>query len=120
MSVSGTPTSGIVARPEVGGSITSDSAGASAQPSKREKDPADGTWRVGRLSPGTVKALTVLGFAVPVVAYVALLQHYQVNTIWQDQWDDVHVIRESYLHFPDWSSLWGQHVDNRILFPNLI
>jgi hypothetical protein len=121
MSVSGTPTPGIVARPEVGGSVTSDSAGAFAQPSpKREKDPADRTWRVGRLSPGTVKILTVFGFAVPVVAYLALLQHYQVNTIWQDQWDDVQVIRESYLHFPDWSSLWAQHVDNRILFPNLI
>jgi hypothetical protein len=67
-----------------------------------------------------VKILTVLGFAVPVAAYLVLLQHYQVNTIWQDQWDDVHVVRQSYLHFPDWSSLWGQHTDNRILFPNLI
>jgi hypothetical protein len=119
MSVSDTPTSG-VARPEVGDSITSDSAGASALPCKREKDPADRTWRVGRLSPGAVKILTVLGFAVPVVAYLVLLQHYQVNTIWEDQWDDVQVIRESYLHFPDWSSLWAQHIDNRILFPNLI
>lgn len=120
MSVSGTPTSGIAARPEVGGPITSDAADASTQPSKREKDPADRTWRVGRLSAGTVKTLTILGFAVPAVAYLVLLQHYQVNTIWQDQWDDVQVIRESYLHFPDWSSLWAQHVDNRILFPNLI
>ena len=40
--------------------------------------------------------------------------------MWQDQWDDVPVIRQSFVHFPDWSSLWAQHVDNRILFPNLV
>ena len=58
----------------------------------------------------------MLGFALPVLAYLALIQHDQVNVIWQDQWDDVTVIR----HFPQWSALWNQHTDNRILFPNLI
>ena len=72
------------------------------------------------MNPRTVKVLTILGFVVPVAAYLALLQHYQVNAIVGDQWDDVQVIRQSYLHFPDWSSLWSQHSDNRILFPNLI
>jgi hypothetical protein len=67
-----------------------------------------------------VKALTLFGFALPVVVYILFLQHYQVNAMWQDQWDDVPVIRQSFLHFPDWSSLWVQHVDNRVFFPNLI
>jgi hypothetical protein len=67
-----------------------------------------------------VKALTVLGFAIPVVGYLLLLQHYSVNAIVGDQWDDVWVIRQSYLHGFDWSSLWAIHTDNRILFPNLI
>ncbi len=120
MSISGTPTSGIVDRPDVGGSLTTGSSDASTPPATHEKDPADHAWRVGRLNPWTVKILTVLGFAIPALAYLVLLQRYQVNTIWQDQWDDVHIIRQSYLHFPDWSSLWGQHTDNRILFPNLI
>ncbi len=73
-----------------------------------------------RLEPRVLNVLTGLGFAIPAVAYIAFLQHYQVNALWQDQWDDVPVIRQSFLHFPDWSSLWLQHVDNRILFPNLI
>jgi hypothetical protein len=67
-----------------------------------------------------VKALTVLGFAIPVVGYLVLLQHYSFNAIVADQWDDVWVIRQSYLHGFDWSSLWAIHTDNRILFPNLI
>ena len=43
-----------------------------------------------------VKALTVVGFALPVVVYLVFLQHYQVNAMWQDQWDDVPVIRQSF------------------------
>ena len=42
------------------------------------------------------------------------------NAMWQDQWDDVPIISQSFHHFPSWSSLWVQHVDNRIFFPNLI
>ncbi len=79
-----------------------------------------GPWEVGNLDPRMVKALTAIGFALPVVMYIVFLQHYQVNAMWQDQWDDVPVIRQSFLHFPDWSSLWVQHVDNRVFFPNLI
>jgi hypothetical protein len=121
MSASGAPTSGTVARPEVGDAVKSDAAETSGQAPRHGDEAAPpGTWKVGRLNPGAVKFLTVLGFAVPAVAYLIFLQHYQVNTIWQDQWDDVQVIRQSYLHFPDWSSLWAQHVDNRIFFPNLI
>ena len=75
---------------------------------------------MGRLDPRVVKALTVLGFAIPVVGYLVLLQHYQENAIVGDQWDDIPVIRQSYIHFPDWSSLWGLHNSNRIFFPNLI
>ena len=30
------------------------------------------------------------------------------------------MISRSYAHFPDWSSLWSLHTDNRVLFPNLI
>ena len=79
-----------------------------------------GTWKVGGLNPSIVKALTAVGFAVPVIGYLALLRHYQMNALIGDQWYDVPVIRASYSHFPDWTSLWGLHNGNRILFPNLI
>jgi hypothetical protein len=80
----------------------------------------DQAWIANHLNPRLVLVLTVLGFVLPVVGYLTFLRHYQVNALWQDQWDDVPVIRESFRHFPDWSSLWLQHVDNRILFPNLV
>jgi hypothetical protein len=75
---------------------------------------------VGRLDPSFVKALTGVGFAVPVIGYLVLLRHYQVDSLIADQWYDVPVIRASYGHFPDWTSLWSLHNGNRILFPNLI
>ena len=113
MSSTGTPTSGVEAQ------LREPAAVADAPPrtpSEPGLNPAPGTWSVGRFDPRVVKALTVLGFALPVVGYVALVLHYQVNAIWQDQWDDINVIH----HFPQWSSLWYQHTDNRVLFPNLI
>ncbi len=96
------------------------SASVPAQQSNRRPLLGPGTWKVGSLEPRVVKGLTALGFAIPVIGYLVFLQHYQVNALWQDQWDDVPVIRQSFGHFPDWSSLWLQHVDNRIFFPNLI
>ena len=94
---------------------------AATHPAAAEPEPQSATvlgpWNVGKLDPRLVKALTVIGFALPVVVYVVFLLHYQVNAIWQDQWDDVPVIRQSFLHFPDWSSLWVQHVDNRSSSP---
>ena len=58
---------------------------------------------------------TVLGFAVPVIAYFWLIHDYGVNSIWQDQWDDINVIAH-----PNLGNLWALHNDNRIFFPNLV
>lgn len=118
MSVSGTPASG--SDSSAAGSITDASPREPTEPLSRGPARGVGTWTVGRLDPRVVKALTVLGFAIPVVGYLVLLQHYQENAIVGDQWDDISVIRQSYIHFPDWSSLWGLHNSNRIFFPNLI
>ena len=72
------------------------------------------SWRSLRTS------VTALGFAVPVVAYFWLIHHYAVNMIWDDQWSDIGLISHSYSHTLDLSTLWRQHNENRILFPNLI
>ena len=80
-------------------------------------------WRrggSGRCTRNTVKVLTVVGFAIPLGLYIALLAHYQVNAIWTDQWGDVHVLVENNGHFPNWSALWTLHGDNRVFFPNLV
>jgi hypothetical protein len=114
MSVIGTPKMGDEAELQDDGSDAADSLSVPTESTSL------GPWQVGKLDPRVVKVLTVIGFAVPVAVYIVFLQHYQVNSMWQDQWDDVPVIRQSFLHFPDWSSLWAQHVDNRVFFPNLI
>jgi hypothetical protein len=75
---------------------------------------------VDRLDPRLVNVVTVVGFALPIVGYFWLIHHYSVNVIFGDQWDDVTVIQHSYSHLFDWGSLWAQHNENRIFFPNLI
>jgi len=118
MSVSGPPSSSFessTATSNTNPSLSAPTEAASLRPTRET-----GTWTVGGLSPSIVKALTAVGFAVPVIGYLALLRHYQMNSLIGDQWYDVPVIRASYSHFPDWTSLWALHNGNRIFFPNLI
>ena len=75
---------------------------------------------VDRFDPRLINALTVFGFAAPVIGYFWMLWDYAVNVVVGDQWDDVAVIGRSYHHLFDWSSLWAQHNETRIFFPNLI
>ena len=118
MSVSGPPSSS--SESSTATSITNPSPSPSTEAAPRRPARETGTWKVGGLHPSIVKALTAVGFAVPVIGYLALLRHYQMNALIGDQWYDVPVIRASYSHFPDWTSLWGLHNGNRIFFPNLI
>ena len=75
---------------------------------------------IDRFDPRLVNVVTVLGFALPVAVYFWMIHRYSVNVIFGDQWDDVTVIGHSYSHLFDWGSLWAQHNENRIFFPNLI
>jgi len=75
---------------------------------------------VDRLDSRLVNVLTVLGFALPVFAYFWMVHRYSLNVIVSDQLSDMTVIGNSYTHFFDWGSLWAQHNENRIFFPNLI
>ena len=120
MSDAGTPAAGSRGRPSAAASVLERAAPGHRSPEEGQAPHPRGTWKVGSLDPTVVKVLTFLGFAIPVGAYLALLAHYQVNAIVGDQWSDVQIISQSYAHFPDWSSLWGLHTDNRIFFPNLI
>ena len=62
----------------------------------------------------------VLGFALPLCAYFWLINHYGANLLWHDQWDDINLISHSYSHTLSLNTLWAQHNENRIFFPNLI
>ena len=67
------------------------------------------------IAPRALTALTVVGFALPVVAYFWFVHRYGVNAIWLDQWDDINVIGH-----PTLGNLWALHNENRIFFPNLV
>ena len=75
---------------------------------------------VDRMGPGWVRLLTALGFGLPVAGYFWFLGHFSVNAMIEDQWDDVTVIQQSYVHFFPWGTMWAQHFENRILFPNMV
>jgi hypothetical protein len=77
-------------------------------------------WRRDLLPARRVQILTILGFAIPIVAYLWYLHHYGLNVVYGDQWDTVSRIGLSYRGRLTLSSLWAQHNENRIFFPNLI
>ena len=67
-----------------------------------------------------IPVATFLGFAIPAASYLWMIHADGVNVVFGDQWDDVALIGHAYsgtLHF---STLWSQHYENRIFFPNLI
>ena len=63
---------------------------------------------------------TLVGFAIPAVSYLWMIHAYGVNVIFADQWDDVALIGHAYSGTLHVSTLWSQHYENRIFFPNLI
>jgi hypothetical protein len=92
-------------------------SGHSDLQSARAEDAIDvpGAVNQGTMVPRALTALTVVGFAIPVVAYFWFVHRYGVNAIWLDQWDDINVIGH-----PTFGNLWALHNENRIFFPNLI
>jgi hypothetical protein len=67
-----------------------------------------------------VRALTVAGFALPVVLYFWFIHQYALNVVYADQWHDIGLLGQSYSGTLGFHSLWAQYNENRILFPNLI
>jgi hypothetical protein len=75
---------------------------------------------VDRLDPKVVNTLTVVGFGLPIVGYFWVIAHYGVNVPYQDGWSDMTMLHQCYSHPFTCGTLWTQHNENRILFPNLV
>jgi hypothetical protein len=67
-----------------------------------------------------IPVATLFGFAIPAVSYLWMIHAYGVNVIYLDQWADVALIGHAYSGTLHLSTLWAQHYENRIFFPNLI
>ncbi len=72
------------------------------------------------MEPRVVNALTALGFGLPFFGYFWFLEHFSLNVVVGDQWAEVPIIRQSYIHFFPWGAMWLQHNENRIFFENVI
>ena len=67
-----------------------------------------------------IPVATFLGFAIPALSYLWMIHTYSVNVIFLDQWNDVALLGHAYSGTLHLSTLWAQHNENRIFFPNLI
>ena len=64
--------------------------------------------------------MAVVVFALVGVGVFWYIHHFAVNTIYFDQWADINVIMHAHDGTLSFATLWDQHNENRILFPNLI
>ena len=95
----------------------------SSRRAPRVESPSSGTIRPQLSSDWQswlIPVATLLGFAIPVVSYLWMIHAYGVNVVFADQWDDVALIGHAHSGTLHLSTLWSQHYENRIFFPNLI
>lgn len=64
--------------------------------------------------------VAIVVFVSVIVVPLWFIHHFAINMIFDDQWNDVEVIRSAGTGTLSLSTLWAQHNENRILFPNLI
>ncbi len=64
--------------------------------------------------------LGVIGLLLPVVAYFWFIHRYGANVLWHDQFADIDTLSHLYSHTLSIGTLWTQHDENRVLFPNLV
>jgi hypothetical protein len=87
---------------------------------RSEESASSGKRIVDHLDPRLVNILTALGFVIPVAGYFWYLVRFSVNAMRGDQWVEVVVVKQSYVHFFPWGAMWAQENENRIFFQNVI
>jgi hypothetical protein len=65
-------------------------------------------------------AIAFLVFIAAVIICLAYIHHFAVNMIFDDQWADINIIQHAHNGTLSLGTLWAQHNENRILFPNLV
>jgi hypothetical protein len=95
-----------------------------ASPAPAESLPSDHPTGPGALTSlvnGPVgDAVAAVVFTATVVAAFWFIHRYAVNVFYWDQWSDVDVLRHAHSGTLTFGTLWAQHNENRILFPNLV
>jgi hypothetical protein len=76
-------------------------------------------WR-SRFDTPVWNAVAVVVLALSGVALFWFIHHFAVNIIYYDQWTDINVIDHAHSGTLTFGTLWAQHNENRIFFPNLV
>jgi hypothetical protein len=78
-------------------------------------------------APSTGSGIRRVLDVIAVCIFVALagstvwfIHRYGVNAIYDDQWTDINVLRDAHMGTLSFATLWAQHNENRVFFPNLI
>ena len=78
----------------------------------------------GNAAPLSVRRMPPLGamliFVAMAVATAWFIHDFASNILVADQWDDVNILRSAHDGTLTLGTLWAQHTENRILFPNLV
>jgi hypothetical protein len=80
----------------------------------------EGLDRRAKGLPTAVGVVVAILFLAPIGIYAWFIQQYGANVIWGDQWADMNVIRHSYAGTLGLETLWAQHAEARMFFPNLL
>jgi hypothetical protein len=64
--------------------------------------------------------LVIAAAAVPSILYVVFVAHFGRNAIYWDDWSLVPIVDGALHHHIDFSQLWAQHNENRLLVPYLL
>src|ERR1700722_16688461 len=78
----------------------------------------------GNAAPLSVRRMPPLGamliFVPMAVATAWFIHDFPSNILVADQWDDVNILRSAHDGSLTLGTLWAQHTENRILFPNVV
>lgn len=70
--------------------------------------------------PALALVLAVVGFAVPVLGYLAFIHHFGLNVIARDQWTDVGTVEAARAGKLSFQNFWSPWAVERLFFPRFI
>jgi len=86
-----------------------------------ERAPADGSPPASsRWTGRAANSVAALVFLLIGVGAFWFIHRFAVNLIYFDQWKDIALVRAAHTGSLTFGTLWAQHNENRILFPNLV
>ena len=88
--------------------------------SARLEDPSHLPAQARSHRPSLSLAISVAIVVAVIAGYIAFLARYATNGVYWDEWNWVGLMHHNYNGTLTFASLWAQHTENRMLFPNIV